>query len=80
MMLTQPWMRSLFNVTRPIELWWGIQPISAGVFGVPVGFVVIIMVSLLTKRPDPAVQDLVEYVRYPSLGTSEKRQGGIGGL
>jgi cation/acetate symporter len=74
MMLTQPWMRSLFNVTRPIELWWGIQPISAGVFGVPVGFAVIIVVSLLTKRPAPAVQDLVDYVRYPSLTYSEKRQ------
>ena len=71
MTLTQPWMRSLFNVSRPIELWWGIQPISAGVFGVPVGFAVIIVVSLLTKRPDPAILELVEYVRYPRLGTSE---------
>ncbi len=73
MVLTQPWMRSLFDVTRPIELWWGIQPISAGVFGVPVGFAVIILVSWVTKRPDPAVQDLVEYVRYPSLAMPEKR-------
>jgi cation/acetate symporter len=72
MVLTQPWMRSLFNVTRPIDLWWGIQPISAGVFGVPVGFAVIILVSLLTKRPEPAVQDLVDYVRYPSFASTEK--------
>ena len=67
MMLTQPWMRGLFGVTRPIELWWGIQPISAGVFGVPVGFAVIIFVSLITRRPDSAARDLVEFVRYPGL-------------
>jgi cation/acetate symporter len=65
-------MRSLFGVTQPIELWWGIQPISAGVFGVPVGFAVIILVSLLTKRPDASVQDLVDRVRYPSFVGAEK--------
>ena len=74
MVLTQPWMRSLFGVTQPIELWWGIQPISAGVFGVPVGFAVIILVSLLTKRPDASVQDLVDRVRYPSFVGAEKSQ------
>jgi hypothetical protein len=47
-MATQPWLRGVFGVTKPIELWWGIQPISAGVFGVPLGFAVIIVVSLLT--------------------------------
>ncbi|NQW93766.1 MAG: cation acetate symporter [Polaromonas sp.] len=74
MALTQPWMRRLFNVTGPIELWWGIQPISAGVFGVPVGFAVIILVSLLTKRPDPAVRDLVDFVRYPGFVSQQKSQ------
>jgi cation/acetate symporter len=33
-------------------LWFGIQPISAGVFGVPVGLVVALLVSLYT-RPAP---------------------------
>ncbi|MFZ9524941.1 MAG: hypothetical protein ACO27P_07275, partial [Burkholderiaceae bacterium] len=51
----------------PIELWWGIQPISAGVFGVPLGFAVIIIVSLLTAAPGRDVQELVEHVRYPNL-------------
>jgi cation/acetate symporter len=85
MVLTQPWMRSLFGVTRPIELWWGIQPISAGVFGVPVGFAVIVVVSLLTRRPGPQVMDLVNHVRYPGAlpHSPEKRQLGApwtGGL
>ena len=74
MTLTQPWMRSLFGVTRPIELWWGIQPISAGIFGVPVGFAVIFVVSWMTQRPDASVRDLVDHVRYPALKVLEKRQ------
>ena len=53
MVTTQPWMRGVFGVTSPIrELWWGIQPISAGVFGVPLGFAVIILVSLVTPAPN----------------------------
>ena len=65
MVLTQPWMRSLFGVTRPVVLWWDIQPISAGVFGVPVGFAVIIVASWFTRQPPPEVMDLVDHVRYP---------------
>jgi cation/acetate symporter len=64
---TQPWLRGIFGVTSPIELWWGIQPISAGLFGVPLGFLVIIVVSLLTPAPDKETQELVEHVRYPDL-------------
>ncbi len=69
MATTQPWMRRMFGVTSPIQdnLWWDIQPISAGVFGVPLGFAVIIIVSLLTPAPDKQTQELVEHVRYPHL-------------
>lgn len=69
MATTQPWLRSVFGVTSPIadNIWWGIQPISAGLFGVPVGFAVILIVSLLTPAPDRKTQELVEHVRYPDL-------------
>jgi cation/acetate symporter len=67
MVTTQPWMRGLFGITKPIQLWWDIQPISAGLFGVPLGFAVIIIVSLLTPAPKRETQELVEHVRYPSL-------------
>jgi cation/acetate symporter len=69
MATTQPWMRGLFGVKSPIadNLWWDIQPISAGLFGVPLGFIVIIIVSLLTGAPKPETQELVEHVRYPHL-------------
>ena len=58
--------------------WFDINPISAGVFGVPLGFVTIIIVSLLTPPPPKEIQDLVDYVRYPQLPnpeTAETRQG-----
>jgi cation/acetate symporter len=44
MVTTQPWLRDTFGVTTPVQLWWGIEPISAGFFGVPVGFAVIFLV------------------------------------
>jgi cation/acetate symporter len=67
---THPWFREvIFGTPRsaPITLWWDIQPISAGLWGVPLGFLVIIVVSLLTPAPDKETQDLVEHVRYPNL-------------
>ena len=69
MIMTQPWLRSVFGVKSSIaeNIWWGISPISAGLWGVPLGFIVIIVVSLLTPAPEKEVQDLVEHVRYPSL-------------
>jgi cation/acetate symporter len=43
----------------------GVREISAGLFGVPVGFIVIWAVSLMYPPPPVAVQELVESVRYP---------------
>jgi cation/acetate symporter len=69
MATTQPWLRGVFGVTGSIadNTWWGIGAISAGLWGVPLGFLVIIVVSLLTPAPDKETQDLVEHVRYPNL-------------
>ena len=69
MATTQPWLRGVFGVTSPVSdnIWWGIQPISAGLWGVPLGFAVIIIVSLLTGEPKKETQELVEHVRYPEL-------------
>jgi len=74
MVTTQPWLYKLTfgtAITPEIlkaNMWWDIAPISAGLFGVPLGFAVIIVVSLLTKNPPKEIQDLVEHVRYPNLG------------
>jgi cation/acetate symporter len=69
MATTQPWLRSVFGVTGPVAdyMWFGIQPISAGIFGVPLGFLVIIVVSMLTPAPSKETQEFVEHVRYPNL-------------
>ncbi len=47
--------------------WLDINPISAGIFGIPVNFAVMIVITLLTAAPEKEVQDLVEHVRYPNL-------------
>ena len=69
MVMTQPWLRRTFDVQTPLAdaIWWDIQPISAATFGVPLGFLVIIVVSLFTPAPEKEVQDLVDHVRYPHL-------------
>lgn len=61
----QPWLRAFFGLTETAELWWGIEPISAGLFGVPLGFVVILTVSWLTPPPPPEAQALVDRLRSP---------------
>lgn len=56
------------------DAWFDISPISCGVFGVPVGFAVILVVSLLTPAPSVAVQSLVDHVRRPGLRDSDARE------
>jgi len=48
MVLNFPVLRQWFALSGE-HLWFGIQPVSAGVFGVPVGFCVAVVVSLLTS-------------------------------
>jgi cation/acetate symporter len=62
----EPWLRGAFGVTPPVDLWFGIHPISAGVFGVPIGLAVMVAVSLLTPAPGEARQAMVERIRYPN--------------
>jgi cation/acetate symporter len=48
--------------------WFGTQTIASAVFGLPVGFITIWLVSLMTEAPPQPVQDLVASVRYPKSG------------
>ncbi|OGS81729.1 MAG: cation acetate symporter [Gallionellales bacterium GWA2_59_43] len=61
-----------FGVNAP--LWWDINPISAGIFGMPVGFIGVIVGSLLTPAPDKQIQELVDHVRYPNLERASKTE------
>ncbi len=71
MLFNQPWLRATFGITSPVQLWWDIEPISAGLFGVPIGFAVIVLVSLVTPRPSQQAQQhvdqLVEHIRHPDV-------------
>ena len=77
---TQPWLYALTHsgVLSPeilkANIWWDIEPISAGLFGVPAAFLVTFVVSLLTHPPSREAMELVDYVRLaqdePLLGSS----------
>ncbi|MDI6748552.1 MAG: cation acetate symporter [Rhodocyclaceae bacterium] len=54
-----------FGVNAP--LWWDINPISAGIFGIPAGFIGVIVGSLISPAPSKEIQELVDHVRYPNL-------------
>jgi cation/acetate symporter len=51
----------------PANEWFAIKPIAAGVFGMPVGFLGVIVGSLISRAPSREIQELVDHVRYPSL-------------
>jgi cation/acetate symporter len=75
---THPWLRGVFGVNSSIadNTWWDILPIASGLFGVPVGILIILVVSLITPAPRKEVQDLVEHVRYPNIvGDTMNTQG-----
>jgi cation/acetate symporter len=65
MMRTYPFFTNM-GVPK-MDLWFGLNPVSAGMFGLPVGLLTIIVVSLLTPEPSRETQELVEHVRYPHL-------------
>jgi cation/acetate symporter len=48
--------------------WFNTAPLSSGVFGIAAGFIIIWLVSYVTKAPDQKTQDMIESVRYPRLG------------
>jgi cation/acetate symporter len=62
----EPWLRGMFGVTAPVDLWWGILPVAAGVFGVPLGFAVCVVVSLMTPAPSAATRQFVRELRQPA--------------
>jgi cation/acetate symporter len=53
---------------RIVARLWGINNISGGIFGVPLAFLTIYVVSQFTKAPSQAMQDFVESIRIPKGG------------
>jgi cation/acetate symporter len=48
--------------------WFDVKSISSGIFGVPVAFIVTIVVSLVTPAPSQEMQDFVGKLRLPKGG------------
>jgi cation/acetate symporter len=46
--------------------WWDIDPVAAGVFGVPVGFLLLWLASLWGPQPSPAQVQMLDHVRSPA--------------
>ena len=65
MVRNETWLRNLFGVSAAPDLWFGVLPISSGVFGVPLGFVVCVLVSLMTPAPSAEARSFVRQLRYP---------------
>ena len=45
--------------------WWGVKNISAAIFGLPVGVIVMIVVSKMTPEPSQEMQDMIDDLRTP---------------
>jgi cation/acetate symporter len=50
---------------QSIASWWGVRNISCALFGLPVGFFAIWIVSLLTPAPSARIQELLDDIRRP---------------
>ena len=61
-----PPLRAALGLAGPPQLWWGIQPISAGLFGVPAGFAAVLLVSVLTPVPASAQRQMLADLRSPA--------------
>lgn len=48
------------------HLWFGVRNISAAVFGLPLGFITTILISLATPPPSETMQDFIRNLRIPS--------------
>jgi cation/acetate symporter len=64
-----PGFRHALDLDPAGGLWFGIQPLSSGVFGVPVGFVAMILATWCLPAPqgESAVKPSLEGERYPGL-------------
>ena len=63
----QPALRAALGIPGPAQLWWGIQPISAGLFGVPAAAAAMVFVSLLTPAPAESQSRMLISLRSPPM-------------
>lgn len=56
--------------------WFGIDPVAAGVFGVPLGCLVLVVVSLLTRAPSAEERAMADHLRQPEPWPTDARRSG----
>jgi cation/acetate symporter len=63
-----PWLRALLGLSAPAvdSRWMGVDAVAAGVFGVPAGLAVLVLVSLLSRTPDAEQMAMVDRLRVPA--------------
>ena len=49
-----------------MPLWWGINNMSCGIFGIPLAFLVTYVVSMMTAPPSKEMQDFIELDPHPT--------------
>jgi cation/acetate symporter len=59
--------------------WFNTGTVASGVFGIPLGFITIYVVSLLTPPPPKELQDFVLDIRYPKTGGASAATQSLGG-
>ncbi|OYU74474.1 MAG: hypothetical protein CFE45_34735 [Burkholderiales bacterium PBB5] len=59
-----PGVREVLGVVADAR-WFGVQPMAAGVFGVPAGALALVLVSLLTRAPALAERQMAARLREP---------------
>jgi cation/acetate symporter len=50
---------------QTVANWFGVRNISSALFGLPAGFIAMIVVSLLTPAPSRAMQEFIDEIRRP---------------
>lgn len=60
---------ALDNFAQTIASWGGVKNLSAAAYGLPAGFIVMVVVSLLTKAPAKEMQDFIDELRIPRGNT-----------
>jgi cation/acetate symporter len=71
------WSDSIVLRNRVVGRLWGLNNISGGIFGVPLAFLTIYVVSKVTRAPSQAMQDFIDSIRVPKGGVrlADARQG-----
>jgi len=56
--------------------WFGIDPVAAGVFGVPAGCAALVLASWLSAAPEPAEAAMAQRLREPDAAADEQQRSG----